>query len=157
MSPAEPVRANRLGAQSVDVVPDRGGFTESRATEPGPDTFLRNFRGTIVADAFTGYKHVDQKTVISSAARHTLDVSAYLLDVLPKLAARALNPPTTNDDLDELLPDRWKRTHPEAVRTFCEDERRPVDDRKKDRRERRRREKQLSQKLQAEKRRVNSG
>ena len=99
----------------------------------------------------------DILTVISSAARHTLDVSAYLLDVLPKLAARALNPPATNDDLDELLPDRWKRTHPEAVLKFRDDERRQVDDRKKDRRERRRREKQLSHKLQSDKRRVNSG
>ena len=132
----------------------------SRDTEPGPDAILRNFRGTIVADAFTGYKHVDQKTVISSAARHTLDVSAYLLDVPPKLAARALHPPPTNDDLDELdelLPDRWKLAHPEAVLKFRKDERRQVDDRKKDRRERRRREKQLSQKLQSDKRRVNSG
>ena len=54
-------------------------------------------------------------SVISSAHRHDLDVWAYLHDALEQLARG-----TT--DLPSLLPDRWKVTHPEHVRTFREQE-----------------------------------
>ena len=55
-------------------------------------------------------------TIISSAHRHLLDIWAYLRDVLERLAKG-------EDDLDALLPDRWKATHPEAVRTYRQHER----------------------------------
>jgi len=77
-------------------------------------------------------------TVVSSAARHCLDVWSYLVDVLERLAIRATAPPLGTDDLDLLLPDRWKATHPEAVRTFREKERLDVASAKKQRHEERR-------------------
>ncbi len=50
-------------------------------------------------------------TVISSAKRHELDIWAYLRDVLDHLAGEDV-------DLDALLPDRWKQSHPEHVHIF---------------------------------------
>ena len=55
-------------------------------------------------------------TVIASAHRHDLDVWAYLRDILERLAKGA-------DNLEELLPDVWKASHPQHVRTFREGER----------------------------------
>lgn len=55
-------------------------------------------------------------TVIASAHRHDLDVWAYLRDVLERLAKGEQN-------LEELLPDVWKASHPEHVRNFREQER----------------------------------
>jgi transposase len=63
-------------------------------------------------------------TVIASAHRHDLDVWAYLRDILERLAQG-------EDNLEALLPDVWKATHPQHVRTFREDERK---DRAEDRR-----------------------
>lgn len=55
-------------------------------------------------------------TIISSAKRHDLDTRAYLRDALQRLAGGEPN-------LDDLLPDRWKQSHPEAVRTYRQHER----------------------------------
>lgn len=55
-------------------------------------------------------------TVIASAHRHDLDVWAYLRDVLERLAKG-------DCDLEQLLPDVWKRNHPEHVRDFRQEER----------------------------------
>ncbi len=60
------------------------------------------------------------------------------MDVLQRLVIRAAAPPSGTDDLDLLLPDRWKATHPEAVRTFREKERLEVASAKRERREERR-------------------
>lgn len=63
-------------------------------------------------------------TVIASAHRHDLDVWAYLRDVLERLAKGETN-------LEALLPDVWKASHPQHVRTFREEERqRRADDRR---------------------------
>jgi len=63
-------------------------------------------------------------TIIASAHRHDLDVWAYLQDVLRQLA---------NDqaDLEQLLPDVWKASHPEHVRTFREEERQARSERRR--------------------------
>jgi transposase len=55
-------------------------------------------------------------TVIASAQRHDLDTRAYLRNVLERLTRGEGN-------LDDLLPDRWKQSHPEAVRTYRQHER----------------------------------
>jgi hypothetical protein len=55
-------------------------------------------------------------TVIASAHRHDLDVWVYLRDILKRLAAG-------ETDLDALLPDVWKASHPQHVRSFREEER----------------------------------
>ena len=55
-------------------------------------------------------------TVIASAHRHDLDVWAYLRDVMERLAKGEQN-------LEQLLPDVWKASHPEHVRNFRTEER----------------------------------
>ena len=50
-------------------------------------------------------------TIVASAHRHDLDLWAYLRDVLERLAKGESN-------LEELLPDVWKREHPQHVRDF---------------------------------------
>ena len=55
-------------------------------------------------------------TVIASAHRHDLDVWAYLRDILERLAKG-------ETALEQLLPDVWKASHPQQVRTFREEER----------------------------------
>ena len=55
-------------------------------------------------------------TVVTSAHRHDLDVWAYLRDVLERLAKG-------EDNLEDLLPDVWKASHPQHIRTFREEER----------------------------------
>ena len=54
-------------------------------------------------------------SLVSSAARHNLDIWAYVNDCLRKLAGG-----TT--DLEGLLPDVWRTSHPEAIRTYRDDE-----------------------------------
>ena len=70
-------------------------------------------------------------TVGASAARHNLDVWAYLRDVLERLAKGEQN-------LESLLPDVWAAAHPEAVRSYRAHERDAVATAKRARRERRR-------------------
>lgn len=65
-------------------------------------------------------------TVVASAHRHDLDVWAYLRDVLQRLAEG-------EDNLEVLLPDVWKASHPEHVRTFREEERKYRADQRHDR------------------------
>ena len=62
-------------------------------------------------------------TLVSSAKRHHLDVWMYIKDVLDRLRAG-------ETDYSRLLPDVWKKDHPEAIRTYREDESRQKSDRK---------------------------
>lgn len=70
-------------------------------------------------------------TVVASAARHNLDVWAYLRDALERLAIGDTDP-------INLLPDAWAAAHPEAIRTYRAHEREAVAAAKRARRERRR-------------------
>jgi transposase len=70
-------------------------------------------------------------TVVASAARHDLDVWAYLRDVLERLAIGDADPAS-------LLPDVWARAHPEAIRTYRAHEREAVAAAQRARRARRR-------------------
>ena len=70
-------------------------------------------------------------TIVASAARHNLDVWAYLRDVMERLAKG-------EPDLKSLLPDVWATAHPEAVRSYRAHEREAVATAKRARRERRR-------------------
>jgi len=70
-------------------------------------------------------------TVVASAARHSLDVWAYLRDVLERLAIGAV-------DLSDLLPDAWAAAHPESIRTYRAHEREAQAAAKRARRDRRR-------------------
>jgi len=70
-------------------------------------------------------------TVVASAARHDLDVWAYLRDVLERLAVGSA-------DLSSLLPDAWATTHPAAIRSYRAHEREAVAATKRARRQRHR-------------------
>jgi transposase len=70
-------------------------------------------------------------SVVASAARHDLDLWAYLRDVLEKLAGGA-------SDLASLLPDAWATAHPESVRAYRGREREAQATAKRERRKRRR-------------------
>lgn len=50
-------------------------------------------------------------TVVASAARHNLDIWAYLRDVLERLASGGV-------ELASLLPDEWAQSHPASVHEF---------------------------------------
>ena len=62
-------------------------------------------------------------TLVSSAVRNDLHVWAYLKDVLDQLLAGST-------DYEALRPDIWKQSHPEAVRTYRQEERRYASERK---------------------------
>jgi hypothetical protein len=70
-------------------------------------------------------------TVVASAARHDLDVWAYLRDALVRLAHG-------QPDLDGLLPDVWAAAHPEAIRAYRGRERESRAAAQRERRKRRR-------------------
>ncbi len=61
-------------------------------------------------------------TMVSSAKRHNLDVYSNLKDVLDRLLAG-------ETDYAKLVPNAWKLEHPEAVRTYREEESRYKSDR----------------------------
>jgi len=63
-------------------------------------------------------------TIIASAHRHDLDVWAYLRDVLERLAKG-------DTDLEQMLPDVWKASHPQHVRNFREEERQDRSERRR--------------------------
>ena len=64
-----------------------------------------------------GIRNANLMTLVASAHRHDLDVCQYLTDVIRHLNRGTATPA-------ELLPDVWKTHHPEAVRTYREEERR---------------------------------
>jgi transposase len=82
-------------------------------------------------------------TVVSSAVRNDLDVERYLSDVLRQLLHGC-------QDYRSLLPHVWREAHPEAVRTYRQDERRDASERKQQRRAERRKHRPLTDELTAE-------
>jgi hypothetical protein len=64
-------------------------------------------------------------TLVANAARHHLDVWAYLCDVLERpatLRAQRGNTPPTPEQLTPLLPDIWAQAHPDKVRDYRQHE-----------------------------------
>lgn len=76
-----------------------------------------------VSSVESGEQSAQLMSLVSSAKRHDLDVWAYVKDVLDQLLAGST-------DYESLLPDVWKRSHPEAVREYREEERRDKAERK---------------------------
>lgn len=77
------------------------------------------FVGTVEA----GERSAKMMSLVSSARRHDLAVWAYIKDVLDRLLAG-------ETDYRQLLPDVWKQSHPDAVRTYRTQERQDKADRK---------------------------
>ena len=84
-----------------------------------------------IGEVEPGYRAADLFTIVSSAVRNDLDVFAYVKDVLDRLLAG-------ETDYEALRPDIWRQAHPDAVRTYREEERAARADVKKARRARRR-------------------
>jgi transposase len=76
-----------------------------------------------VSNVASGERSAKMMSLVSSARRHDLDSRLYLEDILRQL----LNGCT---DYERLLPDVWKQSHPEAIRSYRQEERRDKADRK---------------------------
>ena len=85
------------------------------------------FIGSVAA----GHRAANLMTIISTAVRNDLDVWLYLKDVLDQILAGCT-------DWESLRADRWKTSHPKAIRQYRLDERRDATDRRRERRARRR-------------------
>jgi transposase len=80
-------------------------------------------------------------TLVASAARHDLDIWAYLCDVLQRLALMRQpsdRSPLSSELLTPLLPDVWAQAHPEAIRSYRQHERESRAAAKRARRQKRR-------------------
>ena len=64
-----------------------------------------------------GIRNAGLMSLVASAQRQEIDLGMYLESAITHLLRGTARP-------DELLPDRWKANHPEAVRTYREQERR---------------------------------
>jgi len=64
-----------------------------------------------------GIRNANIMTLVGSAHRHDLDVQMYLEDVINHMNRGTAKP-------EDLLPDVWKQSHPEAVRSYRTEERR---------------------------------
>jgi len=69
-----------------------------------------------VSSVESGEQSAMLMSLVSSAKRHDLDVWTYVKDVLDQLLAGSTH-------YESLLPDVWKRSHPEAVREYRVEER----------------------------------
>ena len=76
-----------------------------------------------VSNLESGEQSAMLMSLVSSAKRHDLDVWTYVKDVLDQLLAGSTN-------YESLLPDVWKRAHPEAVREYRVEERQQKAERK---------------------------
>ena len=85
-----------------------------------------------VSNVASGERSAKMMSLVSSARRHDLDSRAYIEDVLRQLLEGCT-------DYQDLLPDIWKRSHPESIRQYRQEERRDKADRKQYRAARRRR------------------
>ena len=80
-------------------------------------------------------------TLVASAARHDLDIWAYLCDVLERLAVLRQSSdrsPPSSELLTPLLPDVWAQAHPQAIRSYRQHERESRAAAKRARRQKRR-------------------
>ncbi|MEX0670032.1 MAG: transposase [Pirellulales bacterium] len=84
-----------------------------------------------IGDIEPGYRAADLLTLVSSAVRNDLDVFVCVQGLLDRLPAR-------ETDAHTLRPDVWKESHPEAVRTYRQEERAARADAKATKRTRRR-------------------
>lgn len=76
-----------------------------------------------VGNVEAGERAAQLMSLVSSAKRHDLDVWFYLKDILERLLAG-------ETDYKSMLPDVWKKAHPEAVRAHRVEERRDKAERK---------------------------
>jgi transposase len=114
---------NHWDALSVYTQDGRLPIDNNRVEQLMKQVALGRKAWLFVGNVSAGEQSAMMMSLVSSARRHDLDVWVYLKDLLDQLLAGST-------DYQSLLPDVWKRSHPEAVRTYRTEERRDKADRK---------------------------
>jgi transposase len=114
---------NHWDALSVYARDGRVPIDNNRVEQLMREVAIGRKNWLFVGNVESGERAARLMTIVSSAKRHQLDVWHYLKDVL----ARLLGGET---DYMQLLPDKWKQSHPDAVRTYREAESRYKAERK---------------------------
>ena len=129
---AEAIRyiRNHWDALNVYATDGRIPIDNNRVEQLMREVALGRKNWLFVGNVEAGERAARLMTIVSSAKRHQLDVWVYLKDVLDRLLAG-------ETDYSLFLPNVWKETHPEAIRTYREEESRYKADRKKTTRARR--------------------
>ena len=117
---------NHWEALSVYATDGRIPIDNNRVEQLMKQVALGRKAWLFVGNVAAGEQSAMMMSLVSSARRHDLEVWLYLKDVLDQLLAGST-------DYHRLLPDIWKQSHPEAIRTYREDERRDKADRKQHR------------------------
>ncbi|MEM7559329.1 MAG: IS66 family transposase [Planctomycetota bacterium] len=76
-----------------------------------------------VSNVAGGERSAKMMSLVSSARRHDLDSRLYIQDILTQLLVGST-------EYESMLPDRWKQSHPEAIRRYPQEELRDKADRK---------------------------
>jgi transposase len=114
---------NHWDALNVYAQDGRVPIDNNRVEQLMREVALGRKNWLFVGNVESGERAARLMTIVSSAKRHHLDVWLYLKDVLEQLLAG-------QTDYSQLLPDVWKQTHPEAIRTYREAESRYKAERK---------------------------
>ena len=69
-----------------------------------------------------GERNAKLMSLVSSAHRQDLDVQLYLEDIVRSILSGST-------DYESMLPDNWRQSHPSAIRTYRQEERRDRADR----------------------------
>lgn len=115
---------NHWEALSVYASDGRVPIDNNRVEQLMREVALGRKNWLFVGNVESGERAARLMTLVSSAKRHQLDVWKYLKDVLDRLLAG-------ETDYSRLVPDAWKQEHPDAVRTYRQEESRYKADRKK--------------------------
>lgn len=114
---------NHWDALSVYASDGRVPIDNNRVEQLMREVALGRKNWLFVGNVEAGERAARLMSLVSSAKRHHLNVWSYLKDVLDQLLAG-------ETDYTKLLPDSWKQEHPEAIRTYREEETRYKADRK---------------------------
>jgi transposase len=114
---------NHWGALTLYATDGRIPIDNNRVEQLMREVALGRKNWLFVGNVEAGERSARLMSIVSSAKRHQLDVRLYIKDLLDRLLAG-------ETDYSKLLPDVWKREHPEAVRVYREEESRYKSDRK---------------------------
>ncbi|MBM3966960.1 MAG: IS66 family transposase [Planctomycetes bacterium] len=117
-------RRNHWDALNLYATDGRIPIDNNRVEQLMREVALGRKNWLFVGNVEAGERAARLMTLVSSAKRHQLDVRMYLKDVLDRLLEG-------ETDYEKFSPDAWKAAHPEAVRTYREEETRYKVDRKK--------------------------
>ena len=117
--------------RSATELPSVGSIDNNEAEQLMKQVALGRKNWMFIGSVAAGYRAADLMSLVSSAHRNDLDIFVYVKDVLDRLLAGETN-------YDDLRPDVWKQSHPEAIRIYRVEERQARADAKAVKRARRR-------------------